>query len=183
MKHSSDSSVIMGSEKSIILSRFKSKEPSFFCTQLKKRAVPLCFILILPLSRKESFHSVRKFLQMVTEVWHYRQWLEQGLKKEKKKFKRVQIPPKLLLLSPKAAERRRSLFRSQQPDRITPAPSPTACPADLQGIAKTWGIFFSSVCQESVTQQRGCQARISLTQSDNTSNGWFFSLAERHLPK
>lgn len=186
-----------GSEKSVILSRFKSKKPSIFCIQLKTRAVPLSFILILPSSVKESFHSVRKYLEMATEVWHYGQWLEQGLKNGRRNFKECKYhptpPSKALFVVSQPPKRRRSLFRSQQPDRITPALPPpiTHVPAlmicrELQrhweDIAKTWGIF-SSACQESVIQQRGCQAHVSLTQSDNTSNGGVFNLAERLLLK
>lgn len=119
---------------------------SFFCTQLKKRAVPLSFIPTLPSSCKKSLHSIRKSLEMATEVWHYGQWLEQGFKnRTKKNFKRrVQIPPKAVSLLSQPPKKRRSPFRSQQPG-TTPAPSPTCLPCwfiPCAGNCKDMGNFI-----------------------------------------
>lgn len=108
-------------------------------------------------------------------------------KKEKKKIKRKRVNTRQSSVSALSASKEEKEPVQMAAARWNHSCTTTHVPAllihSLCRELQRHGEIFSSACQESVTQQRGCQVCISLTQSDNSRNGGCFSLAERHLLK
>lgn len=130
-------------------------------------------------------HRARKVSTVSGSIW---KWLQRfgimgndwsrDFKKGKKKFKKKSANTPRSSASALSAPK-----EEKEPVQITAARWNHSCtithvPAllihSLCRELQRHGEFSSSACQESVTQQKGYQVHISLTQSDNTSNGGFF---------